>query len=217
MRGSTLRHGNCWRRRPPPRLELDLAIAAFHASGPAEGTRLLDRLPDSAHGADYYLARAEMLDAAGHAPEAAAALEQALHTPPAQTDVYLRACAFLMRKGRTEDALQASAEAIKAFAQDRQILLLRAVVLEQAGLTGEAEGLLEQIQNRWPEWPPAWTADGIILGTHGRREDARAALRTAVALGASNAEVKRYLEEISSGAQGKPPDLTRILTEPSHN
>ena len=191
---------------PSADLELDLAIATFHASGPAEGTRLLDRIPDSARGGDYYLARAEMLDASGHPPEAAAALEQALHTTPAQSGVYLRACAFLIRKGRTDDALQASGEALKALAQDREILLLRAVVLEQAGRTGEAESLLERIQNRWPEWQPAWTADGIILGTHGRREDARAALRTAVALGENSAEVKRYLDEISAGAEGKPPD-----------
>jgi hypothetical protein len=38
-----------------------------------------------------------------------------------------------------------------------------------------------------------------------------------VALGENSAEVKRYLDEISAGAEGKPPDLTRMLTEPSHN
>src|ERR1017187_1148646 len=102
-----------------------------------------------------------------------------------------------MRKGRTEDALRVSGEAVKALAGDRRILLLRAVVLEQAGRTGEAQGLLVQIQNRWPEWQAAWTADGIILGTHGHRAAARAALETALALGAHSPEVQRYFDEIS--------------------
>jgi Flp pilus assembly protein TadD len=202
---------------PSADLALDLAMAAFHASGPAEGTRLLDGIPDSARRGDYYLARAEMLDAAGHATEAAVALQQALDASPAESSVYRRACAFLVRKGAMEDALRVSGEAMQALPQDRDILLLRAVVLEQAGRTGEAERLLVQVQNRWPEWQPAWTADGIILGTHGRREDARAALRTAVALGANSAEVKRYLDEIASGVESKPPDLIRMLTEPAHN
>lgn len=192
-------------------VKLDLAIAAFHASGPAEGMRLLDRVPDPARGGDYYLARAEMLDASGNAPDAAAALEQALHTVPRRTGLYLDACSFLLRKGRTNDALRVSGEAMQALARERQILLLRAVVLEQAGRGGEAEPLLEQIQNRWPEWPAGWLAQGIILGRHGRRGEARAALGTALGLGTLSPEVRHYLDELSAGAEGQPPDLTRLL------
>jgi tetratricopeptide (TPR) repeat protein len=196
---------------PSADVEMDLAMAAFHASGPAEGTRLLDRIPESARGGEYYLARAEMLDAAGRTAEAEMALEQALHGSEIGTAVYLRGCAFLVRKGRMEEALNVSADAMKARPEDRRILLLRAVTLERAGKTSEARNLLQQIENRWPEWHPAWAADGIILGMHGRREDAVSALRTAVVLGANSAEVKRYLDDISTGTAGKPPDLTRIL------
>jgi Flp pilus assembly protein TadD len=192
-------------------VELDLAIAAFHASGPAEGARLLDRVPQAARGGDYYLARAEMLDASGNAPDAAAALEQALRTVPRQAGLYLDACGFLLRKGRTDDALRVSGEAMQAFAPERQILLLRAVVLEQAGRGGEAEPLLEQIQNRWPEWPDGWLAQGIILGRHGRRGEARTALGTALALGTQSPEVRHYLDELSAGTEGHPPDLTLLL------
>lgn len=195
---------------PSAALQMDLALAAFHASGPADGTRLLDRIPASARGAGYYLARAEMLDAAGQAPQAAATLEQALRTPPVETDVYLRAGAFLLRKQRVEEALQLSDRAMQALPQDRRILLLRAVVLEQAVRTAEARHLLEQIENRWPEWAPAWAAAGIILGIHGHSPDARAALRTAVTLGAAP-EVKRYLDALSTSANAAPPDLARLL------
>ena len=192
-------------------VELDLAIAAFHASGPAEGTRLLDRVPPAARGGDYYLARAEILDASGNAAESSAALEQALEASPQRSGWYLRAGSFLLRKGRTDDALRVSDQAMQAFAKNREILLLRAVVLEQAARGGEAEPLLEQIQNAWPEWPAGWLAHGIILARHGRRGEARAALGTAQALGTQDPQVRHYLEEISAGREAQPPDLTSLL------
>jgi Flp pilus assembly protein TadD len=151
-----------------------------------------------------------MLDAEGRGPESAAALEQALRQSPVQAAIYLRACVFLLRQKRMEDALRISAGAVRSLPADRQMVLLRAVVLEQAGRTGEAQTLIEQLQNRWPEWQPAWSAAGVILGTHGHLEDARAALHTAVVLGAG-AEVKRYLSELSSGEKAQPPDLVSLL------
>ena len=192
-------------------LELDLAIATFHAAGPAQGMRLMDGIAEAARGGDFYLARAEMMDASGDASGAAAALEQALRASPAQPEIYRRECVFLMRKGRTEEALRVSGKAVQAMPGDREMLLLRALVLERADRTAEAEGLLQQVQNRWPEWPQGWLAHGIILGTHGHRAEARAALDTAIALGTNSAEVKRYREAIVAGAEGKPPDLTQML------
>jgi tetratricopeptide (TPR) repeat protein len=197
---------------PSAELQLDLARAAFYASGPTEGMQLLDKIPDSGRAADFYLARAEMLDAAGNLPEAAAVLQQALQASPGQAASYLQACAFLLRKGRAEDALLVSGEAMKALTRDREILLLRAVSLEQAGHTAEARTILEQIRNRWPEWAAAWAADGIILGTHGRREEAMAALRTALTLGVNSTEIKVYLEKVSAGTQSQPPDLILVLS-----
>lgn len=196
-------------------LELDLAIAAFHESGPAEGARLLDRIPESHRGGDYYLARAEILQASGASQEAAAAVDRAVSATPGQPRLYLRACAILLNAGRTEDALRISYAAMKAFAQDRTILLLRAVVLEKAGRTDEAEPLLQRIENRWPEWPNAWTAGGVFLGARGRRVDACLALRTALSLGARGS-VKAYLDALSSGGDGKPPDLVGLLLSPAY-
>ncbi len=195
---------------PSAELELDLAVAAFHVSGPGDGVKLLDRIAEARRGGDYYLARAEMQEAEGHAAEASAALEQALQVSHGQSGVYLRACALLLLKGRTEDALRVSGDAMKALPQDRRILLLRAVVEEQAGRTVEAEQALERIENRWPEWQSAWAVSGTIRGRHGHREEAVAALRTAVALGADRGEVKSYLDAISAGAEGKPPDLLAL-------
>jgi Flp pilus assembly protein TadD len=100
---------------------------------------------------------------------------------------------------------------MQAFAKNRQILLLRAVALEQAGRGAEAEPLLQQMQNRWPEWQAGWLAQGIVLGRHGRRSEARAALATALALGTLSPEVRRYLDEITAGREAQPPDLTSLL------
>jgi len=196
---------------PEAGIELDLAIAAFHADGPAEGMRQLDHVPESARAGDYYLARAEMLDASGDASAVASTLEQAVRASPREAGVYRQVCVFLLRKGRTSDALRASDQAMQSLPGDREAMLLRAVVLERATRTEEAERLLEQVQNRWPEWPASWLADGIILGTHGQRGPAAAALRTAMALGANSEEVKSYADAISTGADGKPPDLRSLL------
>ena len=195
---------------PSAAVQLELAEAAFHVAGPADGARLLDAVPESGRGAEYYLARAEMLDAAGNASEATASLDRALQSVPVTTPVYLRACAFLLRKGRTADALATSASALAAAPGDRTRMLLRAVALETAGRTAEALSLLEQVQNRWPEWHPAWSAAGIVFATHGRRDEACAALRTAVVLGAGP-DLKRYLAALISGGSAQPPDLVALF------
>ncbi len=184
---------------------LALARAAFYGAGAAEGLPLLDRVPEPARGWDYYLARAEMLESAGKASEAAAALAKALSTANGQPAAYVQAGLYLLRKGRVEEAVR-----VTAASQDRQVMLVRAIALERSGASMDAQTLLEQVQNRWPEWAPAWAADGALLAAHGHRPEAITALRTAVALGAGK-EWKGYLEELSAGGAGSPPDLVGLL------
>jgi Flp pilus assembly protein TadD len=197
---------------PPDGVQLDLARAAFYASGPTEGMRMLDRVPDSARGWAFYLGQAEMLDAAGKAQDAAASLDRALHASPDQPAPYVQACLYLLRKGRAGDAVRVSGEAAKGLPQNREILLVRAVALELSGSGIDGHLILEQVENRWPEWAPAWAADGVMSGIHGRRNEAIASLRTATALGANMKELKTYLDEISVGSQAAPPDLILVLT-----
>jgi tetratricopeptide (TPR) repeat protein len=196
---------------PSAGLQLDLARATFYASGFAEGLRMLDRVRDSARGWEFYLARAEMLDAEGSAPEAASALAQALRVSQGQPGSYVQVCLFLMRKGRPEEAARVSADAVKAHPQNREVLLVRAVSLELSAGGEESHATLEGIQNRWPEWAPAWAADGLIAGRHGHRDEAITSLRTAVALGAGAKELKSYLDGLSAGTPA-PPDLIDLLT-----
>jgi tetratricopeptide (TPR) repeat protein len=189
--------------------QLDLARAAFYASGPGEGLRLLDGVPGSARGWEFYLARAEMLDAQGNTPESTAALAQVLRAWPRPAGAYVQACLFLLRKGRMDEAVRVGGEGAKTFPESREMLLARAVSLELAG-AGDAHTALEQIQNRWPEWGPAWAVDGVIAGKHGRRDEAVASLRTALTLGAGK-ELKAYLDALAAGAQAPPPNLLDVV------
>jgi predicted Zn-dependent protease len=191
-------------------VQLDLAIAAFHASGAGDGIALLDRIPESARNADFYLAQFEMTESLGKTQEAAAALQQALTASPTTPGLYLQASAFLLGRGRTADALRVSDEGLTALPQSRQILLLKAITLDRAGSVEEAQQVLELVESRWPEWPQAWLAAGVILSSRGRPEGLRS-LDTAIALGAGTPEVRGYRDALSAGTAARPPDLLQIL------
>jgi len=190
-------------------VELDLAIATFHATGAATGAiaglALMDRIPETERSADYHLARAQMLDASGKFQDAAAALDQALRAAPKQPDLYRQAIRLLVRAGRAPEALRLTDEAARTLPENREILLLRATTLEFARQSDDAGQLLMDIRNRWPEWSAVWLAHGMILHTHQRYEEARHALETAVELGARSPETYFYLAdcELHSGPARK--------------
>ncbi|MGD0772719.1 MAG: tetratricopeptide repeat protein [Candidatus Solibacter sp.] len=185
-----------------PRLggaRLDLAIATFHASdaptGAAAGLALLDRIPESERSAAYHLARAQMLDASGKFPAAAAALDLALRAAPKQPDLYRQAIALLTSEGSAPDALRLAEEAARILPGNREILLLKATSLEFARQSADAGHLLMDIQNRWPEWSAVWLAHAIILHAHQRYAEARQALETAVVTGSHSPETYFYLAD----------------------
>lgn len=192
---------------PSAGIELDLANSTFRQGDPAEGLELLDRTPESARNGDYYLSRAEMLDASGKSQDALRALEQALRTASEHPDLYRRAAAFLLGKGQAPEAAQLLDRAASILPKSREILLMQAAAAELDGKTEDAERALRDIQNRWPEWHPAWTAHGMILAIHRHFEEARKALETAVALGAGGPEVYFYLADcaLRPGAGGPGP------------
>ena len=208
---------------PSAGLELDLAIAAFHhmdglhptdAPFPAEGLRLLNRVPESRWNADYYLARAQMLDASGNAGDAMAALDRAILAAPGRPDLYWQAAVFLNRNGHAPEALKLLDRAEQILPPDPQIPLLRATLLESAGQTEDAEHLLDKIQRRWPEGGAVWVARGIILAAHRHFEEARRALETAVSLGARSPEAFFYLADSTvRSAPGRIGDAEAAVRE----
>ncbi len=177
-------------------LELDVAVAAFRASGPKEGLQALERVPRKGRDtADYNLARAEMLDAAGQAAEAIAAMDRALRAAPGRTGLYWQQMVLLSRNGRTPDAIQLLDRAAEAMPREPKIPLLKATLLENAGNTSQAEKLLDTVLHRWPEGSAGWVARGLILAERAQYGEARKALETAVGLGARSPDAFYYLAE----------------------
>ena len=177
----------------------DLAIATLRAGDAAKGLALLDRVPASARAGDYYLARAEILMAA-ESQVVRAAIDQALRTAPPSTDFYLYATAFLVRNKLDSEALRFLDQAAGSLPGDREILLLRAGALDLLGRTGDAEHLFGEIENRWPEWYPAWAAHGIVAKAHHEPAKAQHLLDTAKALGAPAGKLGIDLRSILEGA-----------------
>ncbi len=195
---------------PAAGLELDLAIARFHADGAAAGLQALDRVPAGARGADYFVARAQMLDASGKADEAVATIKQAVQADPARVDVYWQAAVIMLHNHHAADAVTLLDQAAKALPDEAQIPVLKAVVLDLSGKPADAQTLLSDARHRWPEAASVWVADGMILATQQNPGEAHKALETAVSLGAHSPETLRAL-----AATGKTVDpATLFLTRP---
>jgi Flp pilus assembly protein TadD len=192
---------------------VDLAIAAFHSKGAAEGLRQLDRIPEAERNGDSYLARALILEAAGHSDDASAALEAALQGTPRRVELYRQAVGFLVEKKQGASALRLIQHAERILPQERELSLMRATVLEITGQSAEAEQLLGTLQNRWPEWSAVWVAHGIALAAHGRFDDGRRTLETAAALGAHSPEMRACLANTAQRSVDEAPNLLRRLLQ----
>jgi len=182
---------------PAAGVELDLAIADFHADGPAAGLQGLERVPVDARGADYYFARAQILDASGKPDDAIAAIMQALQADSARLDLYWQTAVLTTRNHRTDDAIGLLDQAAKAMPDEAQIPVLKATVLALSGKAADAQAVLSDAQHRWPEAASVWVAEGMILAAQQRFDEARKALATALSLGAHSPETLYGLAEVS--------------------
>ncbi|HUP03599.1 MAG TPA: tetratricopeptide repeat protein [Bryobacteraceae bacterium] len=190
---------------PSPDLQLDLAIAVFRADGAAAGLARLDDMPETGRDGDYYLARAQMLNAAGKRDEAASSLEMALRASPKRADLYWQTAAVLTADRKSADALKLLDRAAAGLPDAREIPLAKAIVLELSGQTVEASKAMEAVRVRWPEWPAVWVARGIALNTQGDFVQASQSLQTAASLGARGAEAYYYLAD--SLLRGQPAQV----------
>jgi len=164
---------------PPATVGVDLAVAA-------------------------HLAAAEKQQQAGNIEGAVNEWRQALEAEPDRSATCQQAAGFLVRNGRAPDALRLLDRAAARFANDRQILLLRAVAADLAGDDRAAEDTLAEIRRQWPEWHAGWAAQGMIHARHHRFDEARKALETAIALGAAGPDVYACLAQ--SALESDPPD-----------
>jgi tetratricopeptide (TPR) repeat protein len=193
---------------PAAGTQLPLALAVFYSSGAADGMTQMERVPESARNADYYLALAQMLDADGKSADALSALDRALQAAPDRREIYWQKVVFLKKNARIEDALDLLDRGAKSLPQEPSIPVLRVALLHSTGRTEQAKQLLEDARRRWPEAPAVWVAEGLILAAHGNLEQSRRALETAISLGAHSPEVAACLASVKAGS---PSDQTKLF------
>ncbi len=171
---------------------LDLAITRFHLQNAAAGLGELDKTPAAGRQGDYYLLRAQLLDAQGKMQEAADALNQGIRAAPTKPDLYMQAAGFLLKHKLYHEALDLLQQASRVLPDARDLLLAQAVTSELLHQSIDAQKILAKIEAHWPEWDRPYLLSGILLEIQLKSAEAREALETAIALGANTPEAYYY-------------------------
>jgi tetratricopeptide (TPR) repeat protein len=177
----------------PKEALLDLTLAVFHVSGPSAGLKLLDEVPASDRNGDYYLLRAQLLDASDRFEEAVQALNQSFHAAPTRADLYLQASQFLIKHERYPETIELLHQASSFIREVPEIHLVEAMTLILMKKVEEGREKLSQIQSRWPEWYLPYLINGINQQNRRQATEAKPLLETAIALGAKEASAYYYL------------------------
>ncbi|PYV40134.1 MAG: hypothetical protein DMG06_21110 [Acidobacteria bacterium] len=174
-------------------IRLDLALATFHAGGPEAGLHELDKIPARERDGDYFLLRAQILDALSRPSEAGEALNQGFKAAPTRADLYFQAALFLIKHDKNSEALDLLRQAERVVPDAPELLLVQAVLLEILKQPEDAKKLLAKLQSRWPEWELPYLIQGIILEIHLFSDEAKTTLETAIALGANDPAAYYFL------------------------
>ena len=98
-----------------------------------------------------------MLETLGRSAEAGTALDAALKAQPTRPDLYRQTALLLIKKQRTTEAVRVLDEGGRILPNDADISLVRAIALEERTNSQEAQRLLSDLQNRWPESYRMWS------------------------------------------------------------
>ena len=180
-------------RPDAPDLRLDLATAVFNSAGPEAGLIVLDGTSASQRQGDYFLLRAQMLDAMNKPEEAAEALNRAFVTAPTRPDLYYQATLFLIKHEQYKRAIGLLDLANKTIPDVPELELLQAMSYELVRDHDNTMRVLGRIESRWPEWSMPYMIQGITLAIRLRSAEAEPVLKNAIALGADNGISNYYL------------------------
>ncbi|HVN79574.1 MAG TPA: tetratricopeptide repeat protein [Terriglobia bacterium] len=187
---------------------LDLALAFFHVAGPEAGLKLLDEVPIPDRNGDYFLLRAQLLDAENRFDEAVKALNESFHANPTRVDLYLQASQFLIKHERYQETIDLLHQASSFIRDIPEIHLTEAVALIFMKKVEEGRKKLTEIQSQWPEWYLPYLINGIYLQNRRQSAEAKPLLETAIALGAKEASAYYYLALVTM--ELSPNDSERI-------
>ncbi|MGH9448327.1 MAG: tetratricopeptide repeat protein, partial [Terriglobia bacterium] len=143
--------------------------------------------PPAERQGDYYLLRAQILDAMDKPDEAANDLTLGLKAAPTRPDLYYQAALFLIQHSQARELFGLLQQAVQKFPDSPQILLTQAIAYGLARQFEASKRVLAQIQARWPEWSEAYLIHGIILVGEAKASQAKPLLQTAIALGSQDA------------------------------
>jgi tetratricopeptide (TPR) repeat protein len=163
---------------------LDLAIAQFHSAGAQQALSILDGTPLNARQGDYYLLRAQILDAKGKPAEAAQDLNRGLAAQPTRPDLYFAGVLFLVKHGQLNQAISFLQKAVESLPDSPQLLLAETITYGLAQQFEAAKKVLSEIETKWPEWDEPYLIHGFILVGQAKMPEAKPLLETAIALGA---------------------------------
>jgi tetratricopeptide (TPR) repeat protein len=182
---------------------LDLSIALFHLQTPEAALTELNRTVERT--GDYYLLKAQILDAQGKIEEGANALNRGIRAAPTRPNLYHQAARFLLKHKMYQEAQALLEQASRILLDDRELLLAQVITLELLRRNIDSGKLLAKIQGRWPEWEQPYLLNGILLEIQLKSAEARHALETAIALGANTPEA--YYYEALAITHAAPDDL----------
>jgi len=174
-------------------LRLDLAIAVFHSANAGEALKVLDATPVDQRKGDYFLLRAQILDAMQKPEEAAEALNRGFEAAPTRADLYFEAALFLFKHMQYSRAIRLLEQATKVVPDSPELQLIQAMAYEMVRQHEDCLRVLERIESRWPEWAPPYMVHGITLAIRLRSQEAKPVLENAIALGANNGVTNYYL------------------------
>lgn len=192
-----------------PTLILYRALAVFHVSGAQAALAILDEIPATVRGGDYYLARFQVLTALNRASDANVALQNALAAAPKRAELYRQTALQLIASGQFAPALSLLNEASRNVTDQPDLAAIRGVALELNGRNSDGE--FKRIENQWPEWPAGWIAHALILATRHDIEAARQCLEMAGELGGPGAAIAYCGTVIESGTGVKSKGRDDLL------
>jgi tetratricopeptide (TPR) repeat protein len=174
-------------------LRLDLVIAVFQSGTAEESLKLLDEAPPPQRKGDFFLLRAQVLDAMNKYEEAVQALNRGFATAPTRADLYFQAAVFLIKHEQYKQAIRILEQAQQAFPEVPELQLLLAMAYEMVRYHDNTLRILAQLESRWPEWALPYMVQGITLAIRLRSAEAKPVLENAIALGADDGITNYYL------------------------
>ena len=172
---------------------LDLAIAVFHSENAEAGLAELGKIVPDKQDGDFFLLRAQILDALGRSAEAAKDLDRGLLAEPTRSDLYFEAALFLLKHKDYEAASKLLDQAARKLPDSPELQLTQAIVYAILRQHDTSQDLLSQIEARWPEWSLPYMIHGVILTIRRRPSEAEPLLVTAVSLGTDSPIAYYYL------------------------